>query len=144
MINYLNLNIPTIRHSDFCVISKSLSLKKTNYYYKNLNTNLEKTLEKFKEVKYINFNQDDQLFKHNKKNLYKKRSEILKDEIYRNFNTNSHVLDFGCNKGELLYRLKQSGFKKIFGYDINQASKKKLKAKNINFLDLNKIVKKKI
>ena len=48
MINYLNLNIPTIRHSDFCVISKSLSLKKTNYYYKNLNTNLEKTLEKFK------------------------------------------------------------------------------------------------
>jgi len=143
MINYLNLNVPTIRHSDFYVISKSLSLKKTNYYYKNLNTNLEKTLEKFKQVKYININQDTQLFKHKKKNLYKKRSEILKDEIFKNFNTNSQVLDFGCNKGELLFRLKQSGFKKIFGYDINQESKKKLNIKKINFLNLNEIVKKK-
>jgi len=143
MNNYLNLNVPTIRHSDLRVISKSLSLRKTNYYYENLNSNLEKNLKEFKQKKYININQDAQLFKHRKKNLYKKRSEILKEEIFKNFNTNSKILDFGCNKGELLYRLKQSGFKKIFDYNINQASKKKLKRKKINFLNLNKIAEKK-
>ncbi len=139
MTNILKLKIPTIRHSDFKIISQNLSIKKTNYYYLNTAPNKKKIQEEFKKIQYSKANQDKTFFKHKNKNLYKKRSKILKDEIKKRFKKKIKILDYGCNKGELLQELKKCGYINLFGYDINQNFKKNLLKKKINFLNIDEV-----
>ena len=139
MTNYLKLKIPTIRHSDFKAISQYLSIKKTNSYFLNTSPSFKKNCEEFRKFQYSKINQDKTLFKHKNKNLYKKRSEILRDEIKKRFKKNIKILDYGCNKGELLHELKKSGYTKLFGHDVNINFSKNLRNKKINYLKFDEI-----
>lgn len=140
MTNYIKLKIPTIRHSDFKMMSQTLSIKKTNYYYLNKASNYKKNFDEFKKIQYAKVNQDETFFKHKNKNLFQKRSEILGEEIKKRFKKGVKILDYGCNKGELLKELKKSGYANLFGHDINKNFNKILYKEKINFLNFDELV----
>ena len=52
---------------------------------------------------------------------------------------NIKILDYGCNKGELLHELKKSGYTKLFGHDVNINFSKNLRNKKINYLKFDEI-----
>ncbi len=129
MLKYLKLKVPTIRHSNLSIVRKNLFLKKTNFYYLNANGNYKKNLIEFTNLKYSKIVQDKNLFKHKNKNLFKKRSDILANEVLKRFKKKIKILDYGCNQGDLLIKLKRLGYKNLFGHDINFYFSKYLKKK---------------
>ena len=135
--------MPALRHSDLKIIDKFIRIKKTNNYYINLSRNFKKVSKEFKTKEYASVNQDVQLFKHKRKNIFRKRSEILSDVIKNNFSKKSKILDFGSSKGNLLIELKKKGYKNIYAHDINKSFSNFFKRKKIIFLKKKEILKEK-
>ena len=133
MINQINLKSPGLRHSDLKKISNEINIKKTQFFYKNLCRNNRLFRKEFKTKRYSKFFHDETLFKNLNSNLYKKRSEILLSFISKKFSRECKILDFGCNRGELLLNLKNNNFKNLYGYDINNYFRKSLLKNSIYF-----------
>ena len=135
-------NGPSFRHSDLRQISKSISIRKTDFFYENISRNLFSFKKEFKTKKYSKVSHDIKKFKNNKKFL--KRSSILTNLIKREYpNKKLNILDFGCGKGDLLLSLKKKGYKNLFGYDVNPFFKNDLKKNSINFFSKLKEINKK-
>lgn len=140
MINQINIKSPGLRHSDLKIITNKIKIKKTNFFYKNINRDCELFRREFETIKYSKFLHDKTFFKNIKSNSYKKRSEVLLSLIKKKFNRKIKILDFGCNRGELLLNLKKHNFNNLFGYDINKNFQKSLLKNNIYFTNsLNKL-----
>ncbi len=140
MINQINIKSPGLRHSDLKIISHTIKIKKTNFFYKNINRDNKLFRKEFETKRYSEFLHDKTFFKNVRSNSYKKRSEVLISLIKKKFNRKIKILDFGCNHGELLLNLKKHNFNNLFGYDINSNFKKSLIKKNICFTNsLNKL-----
>ena len=129
------LNKKFIRHSDFNNLKYTPRFIKCSSCQVLINLSLFKKNNFFFGKSYINSNQSD-LYTSYKKN------KIKKSEFQANFITKkiklkkeSRILDIGCNKGDLLFYLKnkiKASF--TYGFDINKNFIKFLKKKKNNFL----------
>tara|TARA_B100000029_G_C17595728_1_gene964063 strand:- start:1940 stop:2962 length:1023 start_codon:yes stop_codon:yes gene_type:complete len=133
MINQINIKSPGLRHSDLKIISNKINIKKTQFFYKNISRNNRLFRKEFETKRYSKFFHDKTLFKNLYSNFYKRRSEVLLSLISKKFSRECKILDFGCNRGELLLNLKKHNFKNLYGYDINNYFRKSLLKNNIYF-----------
>ena len=111
-------------------------------YYKCQNCNLLEN-KKFKNIfatkNYFNVNQSDiYIYKNNVKI---KKSNFQSKFIFKNLKMkkNNRILDYGCNKGDLLKSFKNKyNMKNLFGYEINNYFVDMLKKNKIKFDDFYK------
>lgn len=134
MKNIQLLDFPSFRHSDLKYTNKRLKILSTKFYYKNLSINFFKLIKEFKTRKYSEvFHDEKKFYLFRKKKLFS-RSEILESIIKKIIKKKYlKILDFGCNKGNLLFKLKKKKYKYLYGYDINRHFKKNFENSDIQF-----------
>lgn len=119
-----------VNHLDFENIKK-INLKKCKKCYLIQN---HKQCQSFTTSLYRNINQSDLYIFSNKKKINKNKFQFEHISSNVKLNKKSRILDFGCNKGDLLYYFKKyKNIQNLYGYDVNKYFKKDLKKKKINF-----------
>jgi ubiquinone/menaquinone biosynthesis C-methylase UbiE len=133
------INLPVFEHQNLRTISLKTKLFKCLscqiiFRDKKINYNF------FKNIKYINGNNDHKLLSENKK--IKTRSEIVAENVSKIIKKkkNLHILEVGCGKGYLLHELsKKYKSSTLYGYDVGNYSKFSVfKKKNFFFLNKKK------
>ena len=128
-----------VNHLNFENIKKS-DLKKCKKCFLIQN---HKQFQKFSTSFYRKINQSDLFVFSDKKKINK--NKFQHEYISKNvkLNKNSKILDFGCNKGDLLFYFKKhKSIKNVYGYDVNKYFKNDLKKKKINYENFYKSTKK--
>jgi len=133
------INLPVFEHQNFRTISLKTKLLKCLscqiiFHDKKINYNF------FKNIKYINKNNDHKLLSGNKK--IKTRSEIVVQNVSKIIEKkkNLNILEVGCGKGYLLNELsKKYKNSTLYGHDVGNYSKFSVfKKKNFFFLNKKK------
>lgn len=111
---------PIFRHFDLKLIGNQISIKKEPFYYLNKSKFFRINLNAFKTKEYSKINHDKNLFYDKQKKKYFRRSQILSKIIQKKFKNKSiKILDYGCNQGFLLKKLRELNYSNLFGFDIN-------------------------
>ena len=130
------LPYPTFKHSNLKNISSKITIQKNNLYYKNMSKKNEILQKEFKFKQFSQIDQNPKKFLNNEKNKLFSRAEILFSIINKfKLKKNINILDFGCNKGELLKIFEKKKYKNLYGYDVGVHFKKYFKNSNIKFIN---------
>ena len=117
------LSYPTFKHSDLKNISSRISIQKNNLYYKNMSKKMKILQKEFISKNYSKINHNPTIFLNIKKQKFLSRAEILFSIVDKfKLKKDAKILDFGCNKGELLRIFKKNKFKKFINYSSRKCS----------------------
>ena len=129
------LSYPTFKHSDLKNISSKILIQKNNLYYKNMSKKMKILQKEFISKNYSIIDHNPTTFLDVKKQKFLSRAEILFSIIDKfKFKKDIKILDFGCNKGELLRIFKKNKYKNLYGYDLGSHYKRYYKNSKINFI----------